>query len=113
MNEQAAFDGLAAVNDKIAELDEHVQKIKRHAASYAEHVQEIDEELAQAMAEGRDSDLPRIIRRRLIPVSAMRRLGDCLRHAVWELEKHDQVEIDRLRELETYAPTDLDGRAAA
>jgi hypothetical protein len=113
MNEQTGCEALEALNEKIGELSEHVRAIKLRAALYADHVQEIDEELAQAMAGGRDRDLPRIIRRRMIPSGAIACLGDCLRHAVDALEKYDQVEEGRLRECEMYAPTDLDGRAAA
>jgi hypothetical protein len=113
MNEQTGCEALEALNEKIGELSEHVRAIKLRAALYAEHVQEIDEELAQALAEGRDANLARIIRRRMIPSGAIAGLGDCLRHAVDALEKYDQVEYDRLREFETYASTDLDGRVAA
>jgi hypothetical protein len=113
MNEQGGCEALEALNDKIGDLAELVRAIKARAREYAERVQELDEELAAAMAEGRDSDLSRIIRRRLIPVSALGRLGNCLSRAALELDKHEQVEEDRLHELETYAPADLDRRATA
>lgn len=113
MNEQGGCEALEAINEKLAELGELVRAIKARAREYAEEVQEVDEELATALAEGRQTDLPRIIRRRLIPVSALGRLGDCLRRAADELGKHDQVERDRLSEVEAAVLAGYDRRAAA
>lgn len=84
---EVVYNALRAINDRIGELEALLAEIRTAAAERAEAVSMIDDEIAEAISDGRTTELPALVLRHLKASDPLCQIGECLRHASDDLEK--------------------------